>query len=188
MTGIIVALAADSRTGVIRMENGSSLAFSGSAVLGDFDSLQLGDRVIFDAQRDGSHYIAVRVFREPFSLGGKHGAPPDLRYAGFDQEDNLRVYRFDAISFGHSVRYCVTVDMTLLLKHQIGIQEAPALCLRKLATALESASGSGRHRLDESDLEAFVSSRAAALQRKKPKQAPRRGSPPPGRSQNSGTL
>ncbi|MGE5568226.1 MAG: hypothetical protein ACM3S5_04230 [Rhodospirillales bacterium] len=186
MTGTIVALAADSRTGAIRMEDGSLLAFSGSAVLGDFDSLQIGDRVSFDAERDRSHYIAVRVFREPFSLGGKHGAPPDLRYAGFDQENNLRVYRFDAISLGRSVRYCVTVDMTLLLKHHIGVQEAPALCLRKLATDLKSASASGRHRLDESDLEAFASSRAAALQRRKPKQAPRRGSPPPGPFQDSG--
>lgn len=189
MTGIIVALAGSSRTGTIRVEDGSFMLFSAASVLGDFESLTLGDRVSFDSERDKSHHIAVRVFREPFSLGppnGKHGGSPDLRYTGFDQANNVRSYRFDAISSGQSVRYCVTVDLALLLKYHIGVQEAPALCLHKLATDLRGAPNSGPHQLGDSELEAFASSRAAVLQRKRPKHLTRRGSPPPGPSQDRG--
>jgi cold shock CspA family protein len=190
MTGIIVALAGSSRTGTIRIEDGSFMVFSAASVLGDFESLTLGDRVSFDAERDRPHNIAVRVFREPFSVtasGGKHAGSPDLRYAGFDQANNIRSYRFDAISYGHSVRHCVTVDLALLLKYRIGVQEAPALCLHKLATDLSGALNSGPHQLGASELEAFASSRDAVLQRKKPKFPARRGSPPPGSSQDRGT-
>jgi hypothetical protein len=149
----------------------------------------LGDRVTFDADRNSSHQIAVRVFREPFSPGtyaANHGGCPDLRYAGFDQADNIRSYRFDSVSAGKTVRHCITVDLGLLLKHRIGVQEAPALCLRKLATDLKDAPNSGRHQLGDTDLEAFVTSRAAALDRKKPKHFPaaRRGSAPNGLSQD----
>lgn len=189
MTGIIVALAGTRRTGTIRAEDGSYMVFSAATVLGDFESLTLGDRVTFDADRSPSHQTAVRVFREPFSPGtyaATHGGCPDLRYAGFDQANNIRSYRFDAVSAGKSVRHCITVDLGLLLKHHIGVQEAPALCLRKLATDLKDAPNSGQHQLGDSDLEAFVTSRAAALDRKKPKHFPatRRGSPPNGLSQD----
>jgi hypothetical protein len=159
------------------------MVFSAATVLGDFESLTLGDRVTFDTDRNTSHHIAVRVFREPFSSGvstAGHRGCPDLRYAGFDQANNIRSYRFDAVSSGHSVRHCVTVDLALFLKYHIGVQEAPALCLHKLATDLKDAPHSGPHQLGDNDLEAFAASRAASLDRKRPRHVPatRRGSPP----------
>ncbi len=188
MTGIIVALTGSRRTGTIRAEDGSYMGFSATTILGDFESLSLGDRVTFDADRNPPHQTAVRVFREPFSPGthaATHGGCPDLRYAGFDQANNIRSYRFDAVCAGKSIRHCITVDLALLLQHHIGVQEAPALCLRKLATDLKDAPNSYRHQLADSDLQAFVTSRAAALERKKPKHFPatRRGSPQNGLSQ-----
>jgi len=183
MTGTIVALAADSRTGKIRTTDDIVLEFSATSVLGDFDALGVGHRVSFEVERD-RHHTAVSVFREPLCASAaakKSDALPDLRYAGFRQAENVRSYRFHTLASGRSVQYCVTVDITLLLKHHIGVQEAPALCLHKLAADLKACPDAGKHELCDDDLCAFASSRAAALQRKKPKHsfAGRRGSPPP---------
>jgi hypothetical protein len=69
--------------------------------------------------------------------------------------------------------------LALMLKHRIGVQEAPALCLRKLAADLKAFPDSGRHELDDGDLLAYASARAAALERKRPRHSftGRRGSP-----------
>jgi hypothetical protein len=188
VTGTIVGLAGNTRTGTIRSQDGSRPAFSAADVLGDFDTLAVGHLVSFDLDRARPHHTAVRVFREPFGASGPRNKPdasPDLRYAGFNQAENIRSYRFDAVACGHPVRqFVVTVDLALMLKHHIGVQEAPALCLRKLAADLKAFPDSGRHELDDGDLHAYASSRAAALERKKPRHsfAGRRGSPPPGPS------
>lgn len=185
MTGTIVGLAGSTRTGTIRSREGTCLAFSAACVLGDFDTLAVGHLVGFDLDRAQPHHTAVRVFREPFGVPGsgkKLDASPDLRYAGFNQADNLRSYCFDAVACGHPVRhFIVTVDLALMLKHRIGVQEAPMLCLRKLAADLRALPASGRHELDDGDLSTFATSRAAAVERKRPRHsfAGRRGSPPP---------
>ncbi len=184
MTGKIVGLAVHSRTGVIEAEDGSRLAFAATAVLGDFDALQVGHRVSFDVDRARPHG-AVTVLREPRTdqQTAEHaGVAPDLRFLGFRQEGNIRRCRFGAVARGLLLRdFVVSVDMTLMVKHRIGIQEIPALCLRKLEADLQGSAGDVKHCLDEADLEAFAAARAAAVKRKKPRQAPasRRGSPPP---------
>lgn len=103
-----------------------------------------------------------------------HNAPDeaaDLRYGGFQQTGNIRSYRFEAVTPGNPGHYSITVDIALLARHHVGIQEAPALCLRKLTAALKDPVGASRHELDEGDLLAFTSARAAALERKKPRRA-----------------
>ncbi|MGC9971649.1 MAG: hypothetical protein ABSE56_13790 [Bryobacteraceae bacterium] len=188
MTGTIVGLAGNTRTGTIRSQDGSRPGFSAADVLGDFDTLAVGHLVSFDLDRARPHHIAVRVFREPIGEswpGKKPDASPDLRYAGFNQAENIRSFRFDAVACGHPIRrFVVTVDLALMLKHHIGVQEAPALCLRKLAADLKAFPDSGRHELGNDDLLAYASSRAAAIERKKAKHsfAGRRGSAPPGPS------
>jgi hypothetical protein len=187
-SGTIVGLAAASRTGTIRSQDGSRFAFCAAAVLGDFDALAVGHRVNFDV--NPQHNVAVRVFREPVCGSSSRkvaGALPDLRYAGFEQLANVRTYLFDAIAPGDPFqRFAVTVDLALLVKHHVGIQDAPALCLHKLGEDLKTSRDSGPHALVDDDLLAFVSSRAASLERKKPKHSftGRRGPPPPGPSQN----
>ncbi len=141
--------------------------------------------VSFDVDRVPPHHTAVRVFREPLSASASVKKPdgsPDLRYAGFQQAGNIRSYSFEVLAGGHPVQhFVVTVDLALMLKHHIGVQEAPALCMRKLATDLKDLPGSGRHELDDGDLIAYAASRAAAVERKRPKQpfTGRRGPPPP---------
>lgn len=186
MTGTIVAIAASTRTGTIRAEDSSRFAFSATAVLGDFDTLAVGQRVSFDVDRARPRNGAVCVFREPVAsigFGRKPDAPPDLRYMGFSQAANVRSYRFDAVAVNRLVQqHVVTVDLTLMLKHRISVQEAPVLCLRKLTSDLKDSRKSERHELGNDELSAFASSRAAVAERRKPRHSfkPRRGSPPPG--------
>ena len=189
MTGTIVALAGNARTGTIRSLDGSRVTFSAANVLGDFDALAVGHMVSFDLERPQPHHIAARVFREPSGAHGavgKLGASPDLRYTGFHQDGRVRSYCFDAVVPGVQARqFTVKVDMALLLKHRIGVQDVPALCLRKLTADLGALPESGQHELRDEELLALASSRAAAaIVRKRAKHsfAGRRGAPPPGPS------
>ena len=186
MTGTIVGLVGNTRTGTIRSHDGSRLGFSAAGVLGDFDTLAVGHLVSFEVDRVPPRHTAVRVFREPLGehrSGKKLDTSPDLRYAGFQEAESIRSYCFEAVASGHPVqRFIVTVDWALLLKHHIGIQEVPALCLRKLAADLKAPQDAGSHQLDDDDLFAYASSLAAAGERKRAKHSfrGRRGSPPPG--------
>ena len=185
MTGTIVNLAAGTRTGTIRAEDGSRLAFTAAVVLGDFDSLAVGHRVSFELDRAGPNHSPVTVFRT--RVGGiapvkRPDALPDLRYAGFSQQANVRSYRFSAAARGEELQeFVVTVDLALMTKHHIAVQEAPALCLRKLAADLKGTPGSAQHDLSDGDMLAFASNRAAAIESKKLKHsfAGRRRPAPP---------
>jgi hypothetical protein len=89
-----------------------------------------------------------------------------LRYRGFDQKQNTRAYRFDGIADGEpAIRFVVTADLTLFLKHRIGIQEGPALSANKLTADLDKLRN-GDHELTNEDLLAYVTDRAAAEARK----------------------
>lgn len=182
MTGTIVQLAPATQSGVIRAEDGSRVLFSASAVAGGFDTLALGGRVRFDCDRACSQVTAVRALPEP----ALSDAPLDLRYVGFDQAQNVRHYKFDAIARGQSTRrFVITANMALFLKHRVAMQDGPALCLRKLLSDLETSPSSSRHELSDGDLLAHAAARAAALERKaRPSRAlidrHRHGPPPPG--------
>jgi len=89
-----------------------------------------------------------------------------LRYMGFDQTKATRIYRFDSIvDRAPAVRYIVAVDLTLFLKHHVGIQEGPSLCARKLASDLETVQ-QREHTLTSEDLLAYVTARTEAEARK----------------------
>lgn len=163
MTGTIVQLATTTRSGIIRAEDGCRVFFSASTLLGEFDALAVGHRVRFDFDHAWSQATAVRALREPASCE----APLDLRYMGFDQAQNVRQYKFNAIANGHATRrFVVTVDVALFLKHRVTMQEGPALCLRKLISDLETSPKFSRHELGNDDLLAYASARAAAVHRK----------------------
>jgi hypothetical protein len=89
-----------------------------------------------------------------------------LRYMGFDQTNAVRVFRFDSIvDHAPAVRYIVTADLALFLKHRIAIQEGPTLCARKLASDLELPDQQ-EHNLTNDDLLAYVAARSDAEARK----------------------
>jgi hypothetical protein len=106
----------------------------------------------------------------------------ELRYAGFDQTQNKRSYKFDAglpdRTTGH---YVVSVEISLFLKHRVNMQEGPSLCARKLSADLE-ANVEGIHELTDQDLLTYAAGRAAKeaqkaeMRRSKPH---RRTTPPP---------
>ena len=90
----------------------------------------------------------------------------ELRYMGFHQLQNTRVYEFDGKPNGDSnARFAVTVDMALFLKHHVGIQEGPVLCAQKLTADLE-ANQQGIHELTNDDLLTYAAGRTAAEARR----------------------
>ena len=98
----------------------------------------------------------------------------DLRYMGFDQTRNTRVYRFDCKAADKSVTQCgISVDIALFSMHRVGIQEGPALCALKLTANFE-AQHRGDDVLTNDDLLAYVAVRSAAEARKA--ESRRRGS------------
>lgn len=89
----------------------------------------------------------------------------ELRYLGFDQTLNRRTYRFEGLTKGEpSVRYVITADLGMFLKHRIGIQDGPGLCVRKLASGAEAPEEG--FQLTNDDFQAEVEARAAAGARK----------------------
>src|SRR5438874_11659881 len=103
----------------------------------------------------------------------------DFRYMGFDQQKNVRSYRFDAVERGTPTReFVVTADLALFLTHRIAIQEGPGMCSIKLAADLESNS-EALHELTDADLRAHVvartdaEARRAAARKSSPRRAPK---------------
>ena len=82
--------------------------------------------------------------------------------AGFQQKENLRHYRFEGILDDRTrVDYVVIADLGLLRKYQIGLQEAPLLCLHLLQT--EGESSESRHlTFSEDGMRKYANDRAAA--------------------------
>jgi hypothetical protein len=181
VTGTIVGLPSANRTGIVRSSDGSRLVFAADAVLGDFGKLALGDIVSYESEPARPH-AAVRIFREVPASRSRADAIEDLRFIGFTQAASVRTYQFEAVTRGYPARqFSVTVDVTLLLKHHVGVQDAPALCLRKLSADLKKPLPAGAHELGDDDLRLFASSRDAAHVRRAPKHSSvaRSGSQPP---------
>jgi hypothetical protein len=61
-----------------------------------------------------------------------------LRYIGFDQAKNVREYRFESVAEGETQHFLVSVDLALFVKHNVGLQEGPALCLKRLSADLDT--------------------------------------------------
>ena len=86
----------------------------------------------------------------------------EIRYLGFDQRENSRVYRFDVRVDGRLTKEAsVTADMAVFRSHSVGIQEGPSLCGNKLSADLERG-WEGEHELTATDVRAYVDSKALA--------------------------
>lgn len=86
----------------------------------------------------------------------------NIRYLGFEQRQNARVYRFDVRSEGSLTRQVsVTVDMAVFRSHRVGIQEGPSLCASKLTADLEQGCD-GEHELTVADVRAYADAKAMA--------------------------
>ena len=89
----------------------------------------------------------------------------ELRYMGFDQVRNIREYKFDGVAEnGTTIHFVVNADLALFVMYHVGLQEGPALCLKKLCADLEALQQLP-HELTSGDLAAYASAKAAAVQR-----------------------
>jgi hypothetical protein len=102
----------------------------------------------------------------------------EIRYLGFDQRQNSRVYRFDVRTDGPLAKeVSVSADISIFRDHCIGIQEGPLLSGKKLTADLQRG-WEGEHELTADDVQAFADTKALAdAQRAGARKAPRH---PPG--------
>jgi len=108
----------------------------------------------------------------------------EVRYLGFEQQQNARSYRFDVMEQGQPARrFIVSADLSLFLTHRVGIQEGPKLSASKLAADLER-NFDGVHELTAEDLRSHANTRSLAeAKRAEMRKAHRRHpSPAQGRS------
>ena len=86
----------------------------------------------------------------------------DIRYLGFEQRQNSRVYRFDVHTDGRLTKQVsVTADIAVFRNHSVGIQEGPFLSGNKLTADLERG-WEGKHELTAADVRAFADAKALA--------------------------
>jgi len=114
-------------------------------------------------------------------LPGSKGGAMEVRYLGFDQQQNARTYRFDVLEKGQPARNCiVTADLLLFHTHGVRIQEGPALCAGKLMEDL-ARQFNGAHELTTEDLLSFVDACSLAeAKRVEARKTSRRHLPPGG--------
>ena len=178
MTGRIKILSNGSESGVIKAEDGINVHFDATAVLAyDVTNLAVGQLVSYDLS-DGSSPKALNVCVQKAhhlpNAEEKRLQTIRLRYAGFEQTGNIRVYRFERISPGEDTEtFVVNTDMTLFTKHRVGIQEGPALCLRLMLAELDAAGGVSpaglQCSLTDRDMLAYLATRPAPGSKPGPK-------------------
>jgi hypothetical protein len=88
-----------------------------------------------------------------------------LRYIGFDQAKNIREYRFESVAEGVTQHFLVSADLALFAQYHVGLQEGPALCLKRLSADLETLQQLP-HELTSDDFAALISAQAAAAERR----------------------
>lgn len=98
----------------------------------------------------------------------------EIRYLGFDQRQNSRVYRFDVRIEGRPTKeISISADIAIFRDRGVGIQEGPILCGNKLTADLERG-WEGEHELTAADVQAFADMKAlAGAQRAGAGKAPR---------------
>jgi len=108
-------------------------------------------------------------------LIARKGDLVEIRYLGFDQRQNSRVYRFDVRTEARATKQVtVTADMAVFRNHRVGIQEGPLLSGNKLTADLERG-WEGEHELTAADVRAYAENKALAdAQRADARKAPRR--------------
>jgi hypothetical protein len=109
-----------------------------------------------------------------FSMSGKRNFV-EIRYLGFDQRENSRVYRFDVQTSGGPLKeVSVTADMVVFRDYRVGIQEGPFLSGNKLTADL-GRGWEGEHELTAADVRAHADAKAlTGAERASARKSPRR--------------
>jgi len=179
MVGRIKNLSSGNRSGYIHAENGQTVYFGRSEVWEhDIALLTVGQAVSFELQAgDWPKAANVHLYENAARPAEKPEGAVHLRYLGFEQAANIRTFRFQAVIPGDDTKiYLVKADLALFLKHHVGIQEGPALCLRMLGT--DSGAACFQNLLQQTPLTeehflAHVASKVEAAARKAIRRRPR---------------
>ena len=114
----------------------------------------------------------------------RYGNPMQLLYMGFDQQANIRCFRFQGVlpkkrpcDASKFIDLKLNADMSLWARFKISIQDGPKLCLGILKTALtgseENTLRFTPYAVTHEDLTAFASARKgigdAKVARRKPR-------------------
>ena len=79
---------------------------------------------------------------------------------GFNQAKNIREYKFDGVAENETTtHFVVSADLALFVRYHVGLQEGPALCLKKLSADLEALQQLP-HELTGGDLAAYASAQS----------------------------
>jgi hypothetical protein len=87
-----------------------------------------------------------------------------FHYNGFTQLDEIREFIFHGACLGQERKIIlVTADLSIFRKYNVGLQEGPLLCLRKLslesATLVSNSQSLLQRKLCEDDICAFAAER-----------------------------
>lgn len=141
MNGKITAFSRKGSSGAIQSDQGGRFHFDVGAVLAyDVAGLSAGQVVNFEPD-GGSPPKAINVsVLPPASIhysDDRYREMRRFRYVGFDQQKDIRTYRFERFAPGEPTeRFFVDTDMALFGRHKVKLQEGPALCLHLLTHAL----------------------------------------------------
>ncbi len=88
-----------------------------------------------------------------------------LLYMGFEQKQNIRQFVFHKMAHGEETKvFEVSIDLALLLRNHVSLQEGPALCLCVLRAELESAGAPqlppSRRALTDQHVQAYLVARS----------------------------
>ena len=99
----------------------------------------------------------------------------EIRYLGFDQRQNSRIYRFEVREKGLPNRHLlVTANMDVFRNYSVGIQEGPSLSGNKLTADLERG-WELEHELTAADVREYANNKSLAeAQRVAARKNPRR--------------
>ena len=147
MTGKIEVLCAHNNAGSIRSIDGVLVRFHLSEVVsGDASDMAVGHNVTFDMERGGSpRAFNIRMEKRRTRDHDHEKLWQAIRYVDFDQNGNVREYKFERVSVnGESVGAIVSADVSLFSKHHVGIQDGPMLCLRLVMAEIDGSSATGQ--------------------------------------------
>jgi len=139
MTGRIEVLATVDRPGRITTKTGvNRFHYAYHLPPGGTDGLSVGGLVTFELKK-GDDGVAIGVCAKDEAEANHIGESRlEVRYQGFEQTNNVRSFKFQAWRTGEENQEAVvTVDLALLRKYGITIQEGPALCLRLVEAEIQ---------------------------------------------------
>jgi cold shock CspA family protein len=176
MTGRIDRLNRAESSGFIAADSGARVHFESSEVFAyDVGRIAVGQWVTFDLKAgrvsEATNVCPQRPGRASDAKGRVCPVETLTRYVGFEHKRNVRAYRFELTLPGEDLQTVVFgIDLELLMRHRILIQDGPALCRHALrARHIDFSSPGIRRReftLSDQDVLAYQGSLPARAERK----------------------